>query len=420
MIWLLVGYMWLFVHRPFEVWHWMGDMHLERVYMIATIAYWAFCAPKSWTSNRIHWGIGLLAAAIVLATLFSPYTSFESPGVQDWFKILVFYILVVSSVRTERELRILVVSFVVITGLYELHSFREYLCGRGVFAMGTWRMVGVDSSLGDPNGFAASVNYGVAMLLPVWTLARKRWHYWAIRGLLLLACLCVFLTGSRTGFAGLGLLLLGGALTTKHRMKILLLLVVACPLAWQMLPSDLQDRYLTLVDPASAPANARTSSESRSRFFWMAVDIWEEHPVFGVGPACFSIASRTGMQAHTLYGQTIAELGTAGALALLAIVGGYVGNYRDGRRLYRILGAPHDAKFCYYVLLATAIALAQLLFLGFGGHNLFRYTWLWYGAFAALALRFLREYSYGESYVYVELDDPSESSGLELLGTIAS
>ncbi len=24
MIWLLGGYMWLFIHRPFEVWPWLG------------------------------------------------------------------------------------------------------------------------------------------------------------------------------------------------------------------------------------------------------------------------------------------------------------------------------------------------------------------------------------------------------------
>ena len=30
MIWMLGGYMWLFVHRPFEVWPWLGDLQIER------------------------------------------------------------------------------------------------------------------------------------------------------------------------------------------------------------------------------------------------------------------------------------------------------------------------------------------------------------------------------------------------------
>jgi hypothetical protein len=41
MRWLLIGYMLLFIHRPFEVWPWLGDLHIERIYMLLTIAAWA-------------------------------------------------------------------------------------------------------------------------------------------------------------------------------------------------------------------------------------------------------------------------------------------------------------------------------------------------------------------------------------------
>ena len=112
------------------------------------------------------------------------------------------------------------------------------------------------------------------------------------------------------------------------------------------------------------------------------MDIWREHPAFGIGPGYFQIESKTGLQAHTLYGQTISELGTVGVVALIAVIGCYLGNYLEGRRLYRSILPPHDATFCYRVILATAITLAQLLFFGLGGHNLFRFTWLWYGAVA--------------------------------------
>ena len=28
MRWLLIGYMFLFIDRPFEVWKWLGDLHM--------------------------------------------------------------------------------------------------------------------------------------------------------------------------------------------------------------------------------------------------------------------------------------------------------------------------------------------------------------------------------------------------------
>ena len=41
MRWLLIGYMFLFIDRPFEVWPWLGDLHVERIYMLFTLAIWA-------------------------------------------------------------------------------------------------------------------------------------------------------------------------------------------------------------------------------------------------------------------------------------------------------------------------------------------------------------------------------------------
>jgi O-antigen ligase len=211
-------------------------------------------------------------------------------------------------------------------------------------------------------------------------------------GWVALSCLCVLLTGSRTGFAGLVVLAVAAALATRYRKHFTLLAIVAAPLIWLSLSTELQNRYTTLIDPSVGPDNAKTSADSRKVFFWMAVEIWKEHPIFGIGPACFSIASGTGLQAHTLYAETLAELGLCGVVALSLMVLCYVFNYLEARRIYRAIPPPNDALFCYRIVQATSVTMLQLLFFGLGGHNLFRFTWLWYGAFAALALRFLREH----------------------------
>ena len=39
---------------------------------------------------------------------------------------------------------------------------------------------------------------------------------------------------------------------------------------------------------------------------------------------------------------------------------------------------------------STSLAVVLLLLMGLGGHNLYRYTWLWFGAFQAVALDCLR------------------------------
>src|SRR5690242_10752426 len=112
MIWLLGGYMWLFIHRPFEVWPALGTLQIERVYMIAMLLVW-LVSPKRWLPNRNHWVTAVFSGFLLLSWLLSPYM--EQPicagTVEDFFKVIVFYLLVVTTVRDERSLKLLVTLF---------------------------------------------------------------------------------------------------------------------------------------------------------------------------------------------------------------------------------------------------------------------------------------------------------------------
>lgn len=384
MIWILLGYMWLFVHRPFEVWPWLGAYRIERVYMLATLICWLF-AQKTWTPCRSHFPVFLLATTYLFASQTSSYATFKD--VEDWFKVFVFYILVVTVASTARDLRILVCAFVVITALYQLHSLREYFNGRGVYRMGTWRMVGVDVTMSDPNSFGASINYALPMLYPVWTIARKRWQQLAVIAMAGLAVVCVLLTGSRSAFMAVIVLAVAGAATSRYRWRILATLAVAAPLVWSCLSADLQDRYLTLIDPSRGPQNARESAEGRSKSFWDGMHSFAENPLFGAGLE--SYRAHTGFATHNLYNQALGELGLPGLCVLLGFAWCFVANFRESRTLIRSRADP-DALFCFYVVAASMAACVAMFLLGWGAHNLSRYNWLWFGAFSGLALSCLR------------------------------
>jgi len=389
MVYWLIGYMWLYIHRPFEIWPWLGSLHIERIYMLAMLFCWALFSTKTWTKNRINLGVALLLFSITVSTLLSPFVSFSSLFVQNWFKILLFYVLILSTVDKEEELQILVVAFVCIMALFELHSLYEYFCGRGVYRMGIWRMIGVGTSLSDPNSFAASVNYGIPLLLPVMLVTKTKMRRLAVWACLGLSILCIVLTGSRTGLSGLCLLAFFVGLVSKNRWKIIpLLLIVSC-IVWINMPAELQLRFLTLFNPSLGPSNAEVSAESREVFFVIALDLWKANPIFGVGPDGFRYASGVDQPSHTLYAEVISNLGLVGVIALLVLLKGFFVNFFIGRNIYKDTFSPEQLRFNYYVLVAVTVSIFQLLFLGLGGHNLFRFTWLWYGAFSALALRFI-------------------------------
>ncbi len=222
MVWILIGYMWLFLHRPFEIWQILATIRLERLYMIFTILAWFVIAPKTWTSNRNNVGILLVAVAIFFATLMSPYSGFgDNLATEKWFKCFLVFLLIMTSIKTEKDLKILVTGFVICFAIYMLHSYREYQNGRGVYRMGTWRMVGVDNATNDPNSFGASINYVLPLLLPLLTLALqqtkkvRRRTLLLVLGILGLSVLCIQLTGSRSSFLALIVTLFGVALLYK-------------------------------------------------------------------------------------------------------------------------------------------------------------------------------------------------------------
>jgi len=63
-------------------------------------------------------------------------------------------------------------------------------------------------------------------------------------------------------------------------------------------------------------------------------------------------------------------------------------NAREVRRLAR----AHDWQNEFPLRLSKAVSLSVLLMLimGIGSHNLYRYTWMWFGAFQGIALHCLR------------------------------
>src|ERR1019366_2153804 len=156
---------------------------------------------------RIHGAIVAFTVVLTLAWVASPYM--YSPGcpeaVENYLKVVVFYVLVVTSVRDEKSLKTLLFLFLASVFLYDLHSIREYINGRCQWRMGIRRMIGVDNSYMDPNIFGAGLVCALPLTLPFWAEKPSWWMKVFLVGFSAAACLSILLTGSRTGFMALAL-----------------------------------------------------------------------------------------------------------------------------------------------------------------------------------------------------------------------
>jgi O-antigen ligase len=393
MIAILIGYIWMFVHRPFEVWSVLGTLHVERIYMLAAIAYWLIAAPKRWPADPLHWAFLAFSGAVLVCWLASPWSGGEYSRlvIENYFKQLVFYVMLVTSIHREGDLKKVCLGFVAVMALYMAHSYKEFRAGRHGFRMGIPRMIGIDISMNDPNTFGATIVYALPLVAIVWAcLPPSRKRLACVLGYVGLSGLCIISTGSRSAFTGLigwcGLFVL----RSRYRVRMLLLALIAAPLVWLLTPQHLQERYFTLIKPESGNALAQSSAEARTMGFWVGLDLWQAYPVTGCGPGGWRPATGRGIEAHNLYGQLIGEMGLLGILTFVPIVGLIWWHARSIKAAYR-RHPEWDRDFLYALADAVGFALVLLLLEGWAGHSLFRYNWQWYGAFLIVARQCVRE-----------------------------
>jgi len=256
-------------------------------------------------------------------------------------------------------------------------------------------MIGVDTTYGDPNAFAASLLYSLPMTIPLWAMRPPK----PLRILLVCftggVCICLALTGSRTGFVGLVVLTMMVLLVTVRRKALVLLSAVlvggvGAALATTVLPDDLQNRYLTLFDSSYGPKNAQLSASGRMAGLVHGFEAWEKSPLLGHGPRGFDFATGRLGGAHNLYGQIISEVGAVGALVFIALISCFVLNWLEVWRFYR--NHPEEPRdFVFYASRSLGLILVLLLLLGWAGHTLYRYNWWWFAAFQAIAVHCVRQ-----------------------------
>lgn len=385
MLYLLLGYVYLCIHRPFEIWPALGDLRIELAYFTVMTACWLVAA------KRVH-GYALLAAILGMGAAFavswglSPWAERAEQTVKNYAMIFGFAVMVATTVRDIRGLQLLVVAFLGVLALYMLHSLREYVGGRHVFRMGIARLVGVDSSLNDPNSFGGSIVYALPFALYLWEIWRTIWLRAAVGCYVMLSVGCVLLTGSRSALLGVvacGLLFAAGV---RHKLLWLTLLAFVGVAAFFALPESLQLRFQTIIDPSVGPANAQESGKGRVEGFFIGLDLWSAYPISGCGPAAWRPATGRKIESHNLYGQLVGELGTVGLLAFAFMVLVLLWNLRTLRRMSRPAGGDAADPALFRLAQAMTASTVLLLFQGLFSHNLYRFNWLWYCAFTAVGV----------------------------------
>jgi hypothetical protein len=238
---------------------------------------------------------GLLSVPLATNRLMAWY------GLVEFLKVVLVFIVLVNSLRTETRLRVLINLILVVSCWMSISAFNDYRLGR--FNLPGARIEGVIGGLFDnPNDMALHLVMMIPIAVALFLTSRH-----IVGKLIYPLCVAVMVLGivasfSRGGF--LGLIIASGYMVWRlARTKRLLFLAVALVLGAGFIalsPGDYRERIATTGDSSSIQ---RQNDLKRSIFVML------HHPIIGVGINNYVLFSNTDHATHNAYTQVGAELG---------------------------------------------------------------------------------------------------------------
>ena len=409
-LWVAAFYASLYIIRPWE----QLFPSLSGIYLMKFYAAFMLTVLFFSKKNRFHMDFQALTIlfftmALLISAVFAMYPSWSWPSFWEFLTVVVFYFVLILVARTPYELFFTVTCYIVTMAVYLGKSQWEYFVhGQHRYDPGTGivRMTGIETTFGGPNALAMSIVVSLPFLLFLWSIRKELtetwpnlWRKWFPRFLVFYAALAVssvILTNSRSGMLCFVVFAVMAMLRGKGvggKIGTVTLGIVILAGIWLVMPQENRNRFRSIWDPSAGTANAERDANARIEGFWVGIEIFEEFPLTGVGInntiryRWVNLDERW-EQTHNLIGQVLGETGIVGGLTFSLMVIVILINSRKVRILGKRNNCDPKLKALSGLGLACRDGVILLFFEGFFGHNLLRFSWLWFAAFSVLALQF--------------------------------
>lgn len=369
------------VVSPAVLWPQLGVLHpdalLGATLLTSVIFHKKFKGePFIFFRERMSWMLVFFLAAMVASVPTSVWPSNSVTTIVDFLTTIIYYLLIINVVTTEKRLKGLIWLFILAGGYNAISSAIAYFKGDLMVAQGIERAESLTGA--DPNTLAVSLVLAIPFMAFAlgWTKAK----YLRLFSLLLAAAsiFTVAITGSRSGVIGLLAVMFFIWINSKNRLVTLMIILVSISFGWMVLPAQYKERYSTIT---SGEVDASTQGRydawnAGMRMFW-------DRPFLGVGTGNFSAAYGSGnyskqahwLKPHNMYVQIISELGIVGIVTFGGLIWFMIRqNFRLRKRMReRGIDAPLIKAISYSITCSTGALFFTCIF----GHSLFRTHWYW-------------------------------------------
>lgn len=336
----LLAYIWFSLMRPdyiaFSLGRYNYSFMLATGMMLGGLREFAQF-KRAWLTNPISWLVVLLQIPILISTQTAILPSYSLDIYTTLFKMFVAVLWIPVLTYKVEQMRLL---FLVTAVSLGAHAVWQSL--GGIITGGRAIRFGIGGFMSDNNTFAA----GLVMVFPFcWYSRYLVRQYWmkALLAVMCAACLfTIMLTHSRGAAVAAVVVLLMLLIHSKRRLLVLVFLLVAGVPGLYMVRDTYFDRLGTIQN-----YEEDNSAMSRIVHNKLALQIWAEHPVTGIGIGLenYFVAStpylrdigennRVGLVVHNSYLQMLVHCGLPAALIHLCLfVGATLMMWRSSRRL---------------------------------------------------------------------------------------
>jgi len=361
--------------------------------------------PRGWF--RALFIVGFYGLVVFISLFFAADFSRATLSLDDFVKDGSIAILITMLVQRGTTFR-RVVWALIIAGIFT-GSISVYQYATGTFDNTYWgfaeapklNIIGETESnrvagmLGSPNYYAQIlvilVPLTISQFLDEHSIFLKLLAAWSA----IVCSLSIFFTYSRGGTVALLITLFATAVYRKLRLTFLLLALLVSILVLRFVPNPFFERLQTIPDALTGKISYvdEVSFRGRASEFIVAVQMFMDHPFFGVGvdnyPINYQEYSRlVGLdprseqrQAHNLFLRTAAETGLAGLIAFGLVLWMMIKSVIDAYRKFKQTGMEKYAN----LVAAFGISILGFLSDSMFTHNAFaRYFWILVGIALAL------------------------------------
>jgi len=329
-------------------------------------------------------GIFILWATFGLAVSANVGTSTDA--LMDLVKLWIISFLIVNVVRTPAELRFMTIVWLGVFALYPIRGalFNQFICRCTEGGRVAWNFI-----FENPNDLATLCLFPMAAAAGIASVERNRFFRLAgMAGVGVLA-LVIMLTQSRGAMLALGVAVILLPLTSRRRMRDILVLSIALGGAALVAPKGVWQRLAGLtnasVDEGMQGVDEEGSAAARWQIWEIAGAVIRDNPLTGVGIGMMPetnrwAANRLGLQwsvgglrdTHSTYLRTAAETGIIGLALYLAMWGFAMAALSRARKAIRTV-RPREHQFLTFLHLSVIAFLVASIF---GTYSSLSFTYL--------------------------------------------